>query len=208
MGARRLLIPLAVAAVLLLTACAGPASAVPVQAEKSPTAASQSGQNQDQDLKSERAQIRSQFPNAKIPQAKVIKKVTISEWPDAMAACMTAAGFQTTVTKDGGVTGRTPNGQQEANLIATYVCNVEYPLQAKYTKPLDEKQLSALYAYYTITLTRCLAKHGVQVPTPPSLSSFEQTYQSKPWTPYSFVPPSKGEALSRTCPQVPPHPYG
>jgi hypothetical protein len=175
--------------VLLLSAVVGGCSSSPEH--RSTPSASSSKSPASAQLAEQRQQILDQYPNAQIPKTHVIREVSLQEWATVVSACMTAAGFPTTADANGQATGVVAAGQDEAHQIATYVCQVEYPLQAKYTTPLDSSQLKRLYVYYTGDLTKCLEKHGVTVPTPPSFQTFSQQYNgSNAWSPYSGEPAS------------------
>ncbi len=195
-------IPLALIVGLSLSAWSPISAAAPT-----PVPGVGAGSSSTGSLSSQRQQILSQYPDAKIPKVKVLQRVTTATWPGIYSRCLTSNGFPTKVNADGGAAGYVPTGQNEAYLIASYKCSAEYPLQAKYTKPLDTKQVKLLYTYDTGKLTKCLKKHGVVAGRPPSLATFEQNFQSDPWSPYSSAPLSDLSKLNKSCPQVPANLY-
>ncbi|MDY7527586.1 MULTISPECIES: hypothetical protein [unclassified Cryobacterium] len=156
--------------------------------------------------------IVSQFPDAKKPDPSVVRVryVTLDDMPAVNAKCLTEQGFPSTVDA-GGVSTQTSAGQEEAIMLARYVCDIEYPLDPKFNKPFNKSQLDYLYDYDVNTLKPCLEKAGYSIPEPPSLQSFEDNYAtSGAWTPYLGVTPSgDGWAeINKTCPQTPAGIYG
>jgi hypothetical protein len=155
----------------------------------------------------------SQFPNAEKPNPVPtrVRYVTLDDWPQANASCLTDQGFAATVSPDGGVGTHVAPGQEEASALATYVCDVEYPIDPKFNEPLVKSQLAYLYSYYVSELTPCLQKAGFSVPDAPSLQTFEDTYNSSnPWAPYAEVKVSgdKMTRINKECPQTPTGLYG
>lgn len=155
-----------------------------------------------------------QYPNAKRPTVSVVREVALSEWPIAFADCLTSSGFRSTPTPDGGTkTDAVPAAQEEAFAVAHYVCKKSYPLEAKYTTPLSQNQVAALYEYFTEQLTPCLRGQGVDVDEAPSLEVFSETLNtSSAWSPYLSIQVEnltldQWNELSVTCPQFPEHVY-
>jgi hypothetical protein len=205
--------------VLVLSACAGPRSS-PEQS-RSPSAPGASGSPQPSGSTQAGASddpawaaVLGQFPDAQLPAIALIREVTLSEWPVAFAECLSAAGFVSKPTADGGVeTDPIPPAQDEAYAVATYACKKSYPLQAKYMAPLSDGQVSALYEYFTTDLTACLLDEGIDVSAPPSLEVFRETIdEASSWSPYRDIDVERltmddWNHLSTTCPQFPDYIY-
>lgn len=118
-----------------------------------------------------------QYPQAVVPDSKLVRTVTLEEWPTTMAQCLTDQGFPSTVV-DGGVSSTNIVGQEEAKEVARYVCNVEYPLDPKFNRPLTAKQLDQLYDYYAGELTSCLEANGQEIAAPPSRQLFGEAFNT------------------------------
>jgi hypothetical protein len=91
---------------------------------------------------------------------------------------------------------------------------LSFPIDPKYTTPLTDQQLGALYDYNLNTLVPCLEAEGYEVPDAPSKTTFIDTFLSDPWYPYAdaFGSGSYSQAeyyrVSELCPQWPPDLYG
>ncbi len=201
--------PAALAALALGALLIGGCAAVPGHAD--PLTSPAAGTVSNSEAVSAEHDLLAQYPKAKLPNAKLIREVTLDELPAARAKCLTTQGFPSTATADGGVFGYVPEGQDEAHQIAKIVCAIEYPLMAKYDKPLSDAQYKLLYDYLTGPLTKCLKDHGFTVPSAPSFQTFTATYgQPSSWVPYKNVNVS-GDAwtqINEACPQVPANLYG
>lgn len=134
-----------------------------------------------------------------------------------MTECLHAAGFlDVELTPDGeGYTTSAANAAEaKALAVAQYACWVQYPIDPKYTKPLTDDQVKALFAYFAGPLSDCLREQGYVPSTPPSEASFVEAYSSgNAWNPLNEVLASlsqQGEilALSQACPSVPEGLYG
>ena len=207
---RTLLAIVALAAVL--TGC----TTIPSSTPDTPTSSSASAEDAnarlafDQGVKLDA--LLAQYPQAVIPDAKLVRTVTLEEWPTTMAQCLTDQGFPSTVV-DGGVSSTNIVGQEEAKEVARYVCNVEYALDPKFNQPLTASQLDQLYEYYTGDLTNCLEANGQEVAAPPSRQLFGEAFNTiDSWSPYLSVAGSvsadEWTELNKACPQVPEGLYG
>jgi hypothetical protein len=126
---------------------------------------------------------------------------------------MNESGFEAEAQPNGMLAVNQDSTQEMARDIAQWSCMVMYPLEEKYTRPFDERQLQALYEYQTTTLTACLQAAGVDVSAAPSIEVFEQTWQtSDQWSPYLGVADSgmtmdQIYELNANCPELPEHVY-
>lgn len=149
------------------------------------------------------------FPDAELPEVKVVRLVTPEEWPEIVAQCVTESGFSAKATKDGGISIDVENpAQEEAMWIANYVCKAQFPINPKYQQPLDEAQAKRLYRYFVKELTSCVESFGVLVDEAPTETVFLQNMETEQgWHPYEHVEDlgdSKTQDLLESCPQQPP----
>lgn len=155
-------------------------------------------------------EVRSKYPDAVIPDVKLVKYSTIDSWPQAQADCLASQGFPAETTADGGVTFYVPADQDESYIIAQTSCHIMYPLDPAFETPLDDSQLTMLYEYQTGELLTCVSSAGYSAPEPPSLETFKATYaQDGAWTPFGLLDLSDDEwsTLNQSCPQLPPDLY-
>lgn len=156
--------------------------------------------------------VSSRVPTAERPDVDRVRFVDPIEWPTVQAECMHAAGFpDTAVSPDGGLSpGALAPGQEDAYLLARYVCVAQHPIDPKYSVPLTEQQIQAVYRYYVDDLIPCLEREGYTVPAPPSVEVFIETFGTSQWMPYAKVfgtdpsiPISEYYRVSAACPQWP-----
>lgn len=151
-----------------------------------------------------RDMLTSRYPDAQIPSVEIVRYITADEWGTTMAACMTEQGFGATVRSDGGISyDLTAPGQDEAQAIAKYTCDLQYPVEQ--TKVTDA-QLRILYDYNVGELVPCLEGQGYPVSQAPSFTTYKASYETQPWVPYSDVPAmsqDQFDELNRVCPQLP-----
>lgn len=153
-------------------------------------------------------QFRAEFPTGALPEAEFVRVVTSTDWPEAMAQCLQARGFDAVAKADGGVDSGFPPELAESHAVATYQCRTSYPIDSTGQELDSKEELEGLYDYYRDDLVPCLESQGwSQENDPPSLSSFIETYDSDPWIPYAVVDPTSEDdwfALNKVCPQSPP----
>lgn len=141
------------------------------------------------------------------PDVDQVRVIPLAEWGPTMVECLNEAGWDARPTEDGeGVVYPTVTepGMSESLNIAIYTCEVQYPVDRKYTTPLTDEQLRALYEYRTGDLTDCLATEGYDVDsTPPSLALFLESGGA--WSPYEAISLDEGDAarINEACPQIP-----
>ncbi len=99
---------------------------------------------------------------------------------DALYRCITARGWQVTLTDDGAIQASSdtiPKEQYQLYLADTWACNAQVSAQF----PVDDNQKHLLYAAELAERT-CLQQHGYTVGEPPSLQQFLDEYDSTPWS--------------------------
>jgi hypothetical protein len=112
---------------------------------------------------------------------------------DALYRCITARGWQVTLTDDGAIQASSdtiPKEQYQLYLTDTWACNAQVSAQF----PVDDNQKHLLYAAELAERT-CLQQHGYTVDDPPSLQQFLDEYDSAPW---SAMASSELATLSQT----------
>ena len=156
--------------------------------------------------------VSGQVDGAERPDVEQVRLIDPFEWAQVQAQCMRDEGFtDVVVLPDGGIKPGAGNDQQQsAYALARYVCNAKYPIDPKYTAPLSEVQIRAVYDYFLNDLVPCLEDNGHSVPEPPSLEVFIETFATSRWSPYtevfgsgSSVPMDEYYRVSAACPQWP-----
>ena len=156
------------------------------------------------------------YPDAVRPEAALVRSVSMDERGSVMAQCLSEEGFPGATP---GALGSyriadVPSEQDEAFMIANYVCNVRYPLDPKYDVQLTDSQLSVLYTYFSDSLAPCLEGLGFDVPPRPSEQSFIDSYEETGgWPIYDGVAAAVSDEtewnqVNRECPQLPVDLYG
>jgi hypothetical protein len=160
------------------------------------------------------------------PSASFVRFVRPDEVTQVMVDCLDGKGVSASLGPDGGVQfAKYPADQTPTVLAADFSCQVEYPIDPKYTAPLTQVQIAAFYDYYVHELVPCLAAEGYTTDpgTIPTLSTFAAAFGTKmAWTPYQVVEDRRIELeaanggvqpaewapewkrLNSTCPQSPP----
>jgi hypothetical protein len=203
---------------LLLTGCTSGASYSRPHENSSRTSTAQppdrvlSQQEWDEQAKRDhdsRVQVlRGTVPGADPKAVQPSRFVSLDEWPQAMATCLTAAGHPAEADSSGALvtSGQDPDDPESAQ--AQYDCGEQFPVSPVFTISLNKAQLRYLYAYYVGPLSACLARNGY-APTEeaPPLAKFEHDYYtSNGWTPYASIPedgPLDFDVLTAKCEQTP-----
>lgn len=124
------------------------------------------------------------LPDANRPNVDVVRFTTLFDWAEASADCLQRDGWDA-AAEDGGLSATEPADPAQANAMryAVYVCYAKYPMDPRFSVPLNESQLRYLYRYYTTTMRDCVRKQGYEISDPPSESTFVENYQRNAWTP-------------------------
>jgi hypothetical protein len=144
------------------------------------------------------------------PDVELEHVVPIADWPATMARCMTNAGFQDyEVGPEGELTvHRSSVNFTYEELVAFYVCEVQYPEDPTEGQMLGSAQRDYVYTYYERWLVPCLILSGYQLSQVPSRSEFVDDWRGYGWwSPYESIGPlQNGESYSRLlkkCPALP-----
>jgi len=208
---------LAVTVVLAVTvAGCAPGESTPVVAAVSPSSVNDSRETiLAENVAAARQDILDQFPDAAIPVVDRVRIITLSEYATVTAACLVELGLEAVVDGDSVRTLVLPAHELEQRL-GFYVCQLKYPIDAKYTMELTSAQLRLLYAYLTESLIPCFEALGYSISEPPVEEAFVDTYYDElSWSPATeahnqSVDSEDGnvEQLDALCPQVPDSVYG
>lgn len=152
-----------------------------------------------------------QFPDATVPVVERERFIEPDEYAPVLAECLTEAGFPSVASADGGVSGSYQDADAEKRALVEYTCGTRFPMDPRYSAPLNDSQITYIYNYQTQILTRCLEEAGYVVDEPPALEEFLDSYVTDGggWHPYEHV--NAGDltvSINVRCPQTPDHLYG
>lgn len=129
--------------------------------------------------------------------------------------CMIDLGWPYREDRDGGWVLELQVAQEDAFNLDSYVCQLQYPVAARYRQPWGESQHRARYAYLVDDYLPCVRSHGYSVAEPPTFEVFvEGDAAGSPWVPSSEVLPqvladiperwASWDAFDDVCPQQTP----
>jgi hypothetical protein len=125
------------------------------------------------------------------PDAAFKRFVKPDEAAGAMIDCLLERGINVSGGPDGEIRfAEYPAEQSPAVLAAQFNCQVEFPLDPKYTAKLTRVQIESFYRYYVDQLVPCLAAEGFQTDarTVPTLPTFVESFgTANAWSPYRVV---------------------
>ncbi|MBB5830448.1 hypothetical protein [Brachybacterium aquaticum] len=150
------------------------------------------------------------------PDVELIRWTTTPEdnW-ETTVTCLTEAGFPAEVGPTGGTvfTPPVPTSQEDALLLAQYICDAQYtPVPALRTDWTPE-QIGMAWDYWTEAFIPCLESNGVTIPDvpTPSRETYIDTFFDGPraWYPPDWIPHDqpRRERIAESCPPMPPHEY-
>ena len=141
------------------------------------------------------------------PEVNRVRFVSQEELPEVQAKCLTDQGFPTTVESGGSYTTKTTSEQDESLALATYTCELQYPVDLRYAQAFTRTQLRIIYAYYRDTLIPCLQDQGLDIEQLPSEETYVEgvTTGTAEWTPYDAVDLASMDTsmLNKACPPLP-----
>lgn len=160
-------------------------------------------------LRSRAEHIKGTFPGIELPSPERVRYVDKGEYAQVVSDCLTELGFPAQPNDDGGITYSPvpPDDQAEAQSIASYTCDVMYPLNPESLRPYTDEQLSFLYDYARLTLVPCLEQAGAPAPELPSKQEFVDNFQQAgAWDPHvqARTMGDEGAQIAEKCPMVPP----
>ena len=199
--------PFVAIVLLLTTGCAG-VDAGPARPSLEPLSPAEAERLTSEALASYAERLQAAFPGIELPAVAPIRFIEPQEYGGVFAECVTEAGFPATPTEDNGIGfAPVPDTQAEAQSVALYVCQAQYPTNPNYLRPFTEEQLSYIYVYNRQVLIPCIRDLGVEVPPLPSEQIFKDTFVSETaWSPYAEaleLPQSEFQNLIDSCPQFP-----
>ena len=104
--------------------------------------------------------------------------------------------------------GEISPAQSEPYGIAIYICSVQYPRETR--PPYNEEEIKRLYDWQVNTTMPCFAKHGIELPDPPSQEQYVDewfTSMSLSWWPANYVNDDEFIDDRGECPIAPPDFY-
>lgn len=150
-----------------------------------------------------------------LPQASFISwSASPAEYGSQRARCLQEAGFP--AKSDGGAgvyfDPPIPPAQEDSFAAASYVCELQHPLDPRAAGDWSDSQLALIYDYWDEYYIPCLEAHGHSVsrdqqPSREVFVSSFHTQQRASWWPSDAVaslPVDDRRTLSATCPEMPP----
>ncbi|HXH36168.1 MAG TPA: hypothetical protein VNJ54_17450 [Plantibacter sp.] len=156
------------------------------------------------------AAMQERYADFTVPQVARERFVLEPEWAEVMAACLTEAGYPTTVEGEGLRNDR-PTGAAEDQPwdTALTACSVQFPKDPRYSVPVNAQQLTFLYQYLVTVAMPYIQKLGGTVSPPPNLTDFIADYRvGENWTPFWNVSGEFDRTAMLELPQVPEGFYG
>lgn len=162
----------------------------------------------EQSLDASWQEFSARYPGIERPDVAVEKVMDAEGYPAQLVDCVHEAGFpEVTLDPDGGIAYE--GSQLPAYDLALYTCSARFPVDPKYTQPLDDEQLSKLYDYYTQELVPCIESEGYTAPEAPTRQYFIEHYLEGAWQVYAGVADatqtgsmSEWYRMNEVCPQV------
>ncbi|MEX0796022.1 MAG: hypothetical protein WD274_04955, partial [Acidimicrobiia bacterium] len=153
-----------------------------------------------------------QGTDTSISRIQPVRTITPDEWAFVIGQCMQERGIDVNIIAADHLNYQgVPAVQRPRIAEVREECMALYPLDDRYTGGLSEKQLTRLYAYYVDTLVPCLGTEGYSGFSPPSLTTYLETYGTEgEWHPYTDIieivdqlNPGAFTSLTQVCPQSP-----
>lgn len=141
------------------------------------------------------------------PEVERVRFISEEERSEVQAQCLTNLGFPTTVQSDGSYQTNSTAEQDESLALASYTCELQYPVDLRYAQAFTRTQLKTIYTYYRDSLLPCLQGQGLDIGQLPSEETYVEgvTTGNAPWTPYDSVDLASVDvdALNKACPSMP-----
>lgn len=107
------------------------------------------------------------------PDVAVVRETTPEENQQAIAACLDESGWSPTLHSDGTIeVGPFTPEQEDAYVLAHYICGEQYPVADVYTAELTQEQLRMVYEYRQEEFLPCVEQLGIRLGPPPTLESY------------------------------------
>lgn len=150
---------------------------------------------------------------AKVPDVKLVRWTHgIADQSTTLAKCLTDSGFPAVGDRGIRFPNPIPPSQEDAFLLAAYICNAKYTIDPKYVSNYTEDQLAVLYDYWDQYFIPCIRANGIKYDdsNKPTSEVFVSTFYAKPedrwWPPDVFesVSQSRERQVIQSCPEMPP----
>lgn len=156
------------------------------------------------------AAMQERYADFAVPQVARERFVLEPEWAEVMAACLTEAGYPTSI-EQGGLRNDRPTGVAEDQPwdTAFTACSVQFPMDPRYSVPVNAQQIAFLYRYLVTVAMPYIQELGGTVSAPPNLTDFIADYRvGENWTPFWNVSGEFDRTAMLELPQVPEGFYG
>lgn len=148
-----------------------------------------------------------------VPDAELVRwSANRNEWTQAMADCLTEAGFPTKPDfVDSSLNAETiPESQQTAFDLAFYTCDAKYMLDPVLAQEWTAEQLGLTYDYWEQYFIPCMAAHGVEIsqskkPTREAFVAAFHTPNRYDWWPNEKLAEQAPARRAAIAPQCPPY---
>ncbi|MBB5830452.1 hypothetical protein HNR70_000265 [Brachybacterium aquaticum] len=150
------------------------------------------------------------------PEVELVRwTFTREEHSQALATCVTEAGFPAESASHGGVSfdPPPPAAQNDAVYLALYVCDAKYTPHPALVTDWTPEQIGMAWDYWNEAFIPCLEAQGVPIPEAevPSRQTYIDTFfAGEPrWYPPAWVAQlgDRADAVEDACPPMPPHEY-
>lgn len=121
------------------------------------------------------------------PEVTLIREVPPDEASKVQSECMMTAGWPNQILPNGAVEYDYTDDQTEDFNLALYTCELQYPVEAKYTRPLDDTQWAMMYDHFVNEYIPCAEAEGYNVGEIPSKDSYLAMPVAEKWFPGRLV---------------------
>lgn len=117
------------------------------------------------------------------PAVEMVRPVKPDEDTQIHAQCMDDSGWSSKRHPDGSVEYDYSTQQEEQFFQDLYVCQVQYPTEAKYLGGLESDQWSKMYDHYVNVFVPCAEREGFDVGEIPSRDTYLAQPDAEKWFP-------------------------
>ncbi|MDR5699565.1 hypothetical protein [Agromyces aerolatus] len=190
--------------VLIVTAAASGLLAACASATAAPPASTTAGGDLAP-TEADRAWERTGLPEDQRHEIEPVRLVSVFEQPEAIAACLRAAGYPHVVAAHGKVEpGEIAEEHAASFALSTYVCEAQFPTDPLFDRPLSADQIRALFRYRSTEQRECLQALGHAIAIPPTEQEFVSGYpEHGGWNPLNNVSAYGFAAAVEACPPIP-----
>lgn len=138
----------------------------------------------DEDVRAElAASLAEEYDVTDPPDVAIVREVKPDEAGTIRAECMTEAGWPNQVLPDGAVQYDYTDDQADDFNLAVYTCELQFPVEAKYTRPFGDDQWAMMYDHFIDVYVPCAKAEGYDVGEIPSRDVYLATPEAEKWFP-------------------------